>query len=77
MAEAKDTAYTDFHARRMVEMAGHIVMGYLLLGDANRNEEFAKSARNYVRFGEAEVTRHADFINKFDVTAQADYTYSV
>ena len=77
VAEAKDTAYTDFHARRMVEMAGHIVMGYLLLGDANRNEKFAKSARNYVRFGEAEVTRHADFINKFDVTAQADYTYSV
>ena len=77
VADAKDTSYTDFHARRMVEMAGHIVMGYLLLSDANRNEEFAKSARNYVRFGEAEVTRHADFINKFDVTAQADYTYSV
>ena len=77
VADAKDTAYTDFHARRMVEMAGHIIMGYLLLDDANRNECFAKSARNYVRFGEAEVTRHADFINKFDVASQADYSYSV
>ena len=76
VADAKDTSYTDFHARRMVEMAGHIVMGYLLLGDANRNEEFAKSARNYVRFGEAEVTRHADFINKFDVASQSDYSYA-
>lgn len=76
VSEAKDTSYTDFHARRMVEMAGHIIMGYLLLDDANRNEEFAKSARNYVRFGEAEVTRHADFINKFDVAAQADYSYA-
>lgn len=76
VSEAKDTSYTDFHARRMVEMAGHIIMGYLLLDDANRNEEFAKSARNYVRFGEAEVTRHADFINKFDVASQADYSYT-
>lgn len=76
VADVKDTAYTDFQARRLVEMAGHIVMGYLLLGDANRNENFAKSARNYVRFGEAEVTRHADFINKFDPVSQADYTYA-
>ena len=76
VADAKDTSYTDFHARRMVEMAGHIVMGYLLLSDANRNEEFAKSARNYVRFGEAEVTRHADFIKKFDVASQSDYSYA-
>ena len=76
VADAKDTSYTDFHARRMVEMAGHIVMGYLLLGDAKRNEDFAKSARNYVRFGEAEVTRHADFINKFDVASQSDYSYA-
>lgn len=76
VAEAKDTAYTDFHARRMVEMAGHIVMGYLLLDDANRSESFAKSAANYVRYGEAEVTRHADFINKFSTESIADYTFA-
>ena len=76
VAEAKDTAYTDFHARRMVEMAGHIVMGYLLLDDANRTEGFAKSAANYVRYGEAEVTRHADFINKFSTESIADYTFA-
>ena len=76
VADAKDTAYTDFMARRLVEMAGHIVMGYLLLEDATRTEGFAKSAANYVRYGEAEVARHAEFINKFDVVAQADYTYN-
>ena len=76
VTEVKDTAYTDFHARRMVEMAGHIVMGYLLLGDANRSENFAKSAANYIRFGEAEVTRHADFINKFSPETIADYTFA-
>ena len=63
-------------ARRLVEMAGHIVMGYLLLEDATRTEGFAKSAANYVRYGEAEVARHAEFINKFEVAAQADYTYN-
>ena len=76
VADAKDTAYTYFMARRMVEMAGHIVMGYLLLDDATRSEGFAKSASNYVRFGEAEVARHAEFINKFNAESIADYTYA-
>ena len=35
-----DTHYTDFMARRMVEMCGCIVMGYLLVLDANRSESF-------------------------------------
>ena len=63
----KNTEYTDFHARRLVEMAGHIIMGYLLIGDATRCECFRKSANVYVRFGEAEVTRHHKFISEFTV----------
>lgn len=61
----KNTEYTDFHARRLVEMAGHIIMGYLLIGDATRCGCFSKSANVYVRFGEAEVTRHHKFITEF------------
>ena len=61
----KDTEYTDFQARRLVEMAGHIIMGYLLLGDATRCADFIKSANVYVRFGEAEVNRHYKFITEF------------
>ena len=76
VTEVKDTAFTDFMARRLVEMAGHIVMGYLLLADATRTESFAKSAHNYVRLGEAEVARHAEFINKFSAESLADYTYA-
>jgi len=34
----------DFHARRLVEMAGHIISGYLLVHDANKEDMFAKSA---------------------------------
>jgi hypothetical protein len=69
----EDTKYLDFMARRLVEMAGHIVMGYLLMDDANRNSDFARSLRNYVRFGKAEVAKHAEFIANFKAEELAEY----
>ena len=63
--EVKDQTYTDFMARRMVEMAGNIIMGYLLLLDANRNADFTKSAEVYNKMAQAEVNKHADFIAAF------------
>ena len=65
--ETKNNEYINFQARRMVEMAGHIIMGYLLIIDASRDEQFRKSAEIYINYGEAEVNRHASFINEFDV----------
>lgn len=73
VVETKDNEYIDFHARRMVEMAGHIIMGYLLLGDATRNDSFRHSAEVYVHFGQSEVARHAEFIAKFDIDALNAY----
>ncbi len=68
VTEVKDTpAYTDFMARRLVEMAGNIIMGYLLLLDAVRNETFVKSAKVYNKLAQAEVTKHAEFINNFNL----------
>ena len=72
VAAVNDTAYTDFMARRMVEMAGNIIMGYLLLNDANRNETFVKSATVYNKLAQAEVAKHADFIANFN-PAQLDF----
>ena len=63
--EVKDPAYTDFMARRMVEMAGNIIMAYLLILDANRNESFTKSAEVYNKLAQTEVNKHADFIANF------------
>ncbi len=65
VTEQKSTEYTDFHARRLVEMAGHIIMGYLLLGDTTRNSVFAKSAKVYINYGEAEVAKNLKFITDF------------
>lgn len=69
--EVKDQAYTDFMARRMVEMAGNIIMAYLLIQDANRNDAFTKSAEVYNKMAQAEVNKHADFIANF-TPAQLD-----
>ncbi len=60
--EVNNPEYTDFMARRLVEMAGNIVMGHLLVLDANRNEAFIGSANVYVNMGQAEVAKHADYI---------------
>ena len=66
--------YITFHARRLVEMLGHIIMGYLLIGDAsNEPDLFLDSAKVYVNMGEAEVARHARFIGSFNPEDQAAY----
>ncbi len=67
VVEAKDNEYIDFQARRMVEMAGHILMGCLLISDGTRDAQFAKSAEVYVNYGEAEVNKLAAFIMSFDI----------
>ena len=65
VVETKNQEYIDFVARRMVEMAGHIIMTYLLIIDATRDEQFATSAEVYVNYAEAEVEKHYAFINNF------------
>ena len=67
--DTKNQEYLDFQARRLVEMAGHIIMSYLLIIDATRDTEdqFRKSAEIYLNYGEVEVRRHAAFIKKFEV----------
>lgn len=65
--DAKNPEYTDFQARRLVEMAGHIIMSYLLIIDASRNDMFRKSAEVYQKFAEVEVRKHATFIKNFEI----------
>jgi hypothetical protein len=71
----EEPEYITFHARRLVEMLGHIIMGYLLIGDASQEPDlFMDSAKVYVNMGEAEVARHARFIGNFNPADQAAYT---
>ena len=66
IGEAGNTEYTDFHARRLVEMAGYTIIGYLLLLDAQRAPRFMKSAEIFIKYGQAKVCAHASFIANFN-----------
>ena len=70
-----DNNFKDFMARRLVEMAGYIIMGYLLLEDTQRDESFRSSLRVFVKLGQAEVAKHADFIANFRPDQISDYLY--
>jgi alkylation response protein AidB-like acyl-CoA dehydrogenase len=76
ISEAKDSTLLDFMARRLVEMAGHIIMGYLLLGDTQRDASFRRSAHVYVKYGQAEVAKHAGFIANFSNEQISDYLHN-
>ena len=43
-----DNEFIDFHARRLVEMAAHIIMSYLLLSDAQSDNSYAMSAEVFI-----------------------------
>ena len=67
IVELKDQELTDLTARRLVEMAGYIIMGYLLLQDATTNAElFATSAHIFVRWVEGEVDKHTGYISRIN-----------
>lgn len=46
---AEETEFTDFHARRLVEIAGGIIMGYLLVQDAMRSAEYKNLADLFIK----------------------------
>ena len=73
VTEPKNNEYLDFHARRLVETAAHCIFGYLLLQDANVNDDFRRSAEVYVGYGQAEVDKINSYINSFDVEDLAFY----
>ena len=63
----KNNEYLDFHARRLVEMAGNIVMGYLLVLDANRDEEYQDSAEVFIKLIYAENKQKSVYIEQSEV----------
>ncbi len=68
-----DTNYIDFHARRLVEMAGHIIMGWLLVLDAQRCSDFTKSARVFIGKARAWNQERYDYIAGFTDEDMADF----
>lgn len=53
----------DFHARRMVEMAGHIIITYLLMNQAGEDDEYRLSTQVYAKLAESKIAEAAEYIN--------------
>ena len=70
-----DNEFIDFHARRLVEMAGYIIMSYLLVIDANRDIEYARSAQNFNKMAKGEVKARAEFIRASSLEDIGHYKY--
>ncbi len=73
VVDSNDNEFIDFHARRLVEMAGHIVMSYLLVIDSNRDAGFTKSAKVFIKMTKSVVKGHAEFIRSSAVEDLAAY----
>ena len=55
-------------------MSAYIIMAHLLVRDASANSElFAESANVFTRWMEAEVEKHANFIDRFSEEELAFY----
>lgn len=66
--QAADNAqFQDFHARRLVEMAGYTIMGHLLVGQAGAVSEYRTSALAFVKDGAAKCDAHLSYIENFDL----------
>jgi 3-(methylthio)propanoyl-CoA dehydrogenase len=57
-----DSEYVDFHARRLVEMAGNIIMGYLLMLDTHRDSIYWKSLEVFLRNARGENKERSERI---------------
>ncbi len=77
VTSANDTEFVDFHARRLVEMAGHIIMSYLLLLDANREESFLGSAKNYIVYARSQVKAPAEYIKASELSELGNYKFEL
>lgn len=65
VTSANDNELLDFHARRLVEMAGNIIMGHLLVIDANVEESYTKSATIFINMAKSENIEKESHINTF------------
>ena len=62
VTEKNNALFLDIHARRLVEMAGNIIMGYLLLLDSCRDDRFMRSATLFINRAKSENLAKSSYI---------------
>lgn len=77
VANLKSDEALDFHARRLVEMAAHVLMTYILMHDAQRNDcdchSLKRSTFTYLRMVKATHAAHLSYIKDFKIEELAEY----
>ncbi len=59
----KDQDYLDFQARALVEMAGNIIISYLLLTDSLRDAKFLPVANNFLELAYADNKQRFEYVS--------------
>ncbi|MDR0971938.1 MAG: acyl-CoA dehydrogenase family protein [Bacteroidales bacterium] len=68
-----NSEFFDFNSRRLVEMCGYLIMGHLLIIDANKCDCFTNSAELIIRMGQSKIEEAATFIENFEESSIAKY----
>lgn len=63
----------DFLSRRLVEMAGYLIMSNLLINDAQKEAGFIQSARIMTQMAQSEIEKAACYIENFNPDILQDY----
>jgi len=69
VTEQQDEELLNFHSRRLVEMAGNIIMGYLLLIDTKRDNDYQNVTEVYIKRVESSNKEMSYYISN---TSQRD-----
>ncbi len=73
IANEQGSEVVDFHARRLVEMAAHIIMSYLLIIDSQTSDSFVNSAKIYTNKSEAWNNERFSYIQNFNPEDLAEF----
>lgn len=69
----KNQEYLDFQARNLVEMAGNIVISYLLFTDSLRGKQFEKPANTFFKLAYADNKQRKTYVDNGDVADLENY----
>ncbi len=73
----QNAEFIDFHARRLVEMAGNIIMGYLVLMDVQRNHDYWKTLEVFLKFARSKNMQNATFIGYSNLNDLGKFKYNI
>ena len=60
--------YKDFHARRLVEIAGYIIISHIVLRQAAEAEEYVAPAKVFMKYAAKKITEAASYIDESDAS---------